>query len=206
MIKALCNEVSESRLNVLVNSTNTATIIRYAPTNMTSYFAVRLVCINFPLKSEVSRFSQNDIRALLHLNSEGDRTYKIGFPGLLMSDSRIVICHNELAGEIISNLFLESKKILSDHVSTFKYNIEIPHKRSERLNDSNCLYGNSNSYKQKYACENILFQPSQKTLHQQTKVLLQKLKRKGRRLLKKSLTLEPIKTKEIKIWKTLVNG
>lgn len=197
LINPLCLTVKDSYLHTHFSSTDTVTIIRYAPIHLPGYYAIRCVLIK---EDEINPIFDipKYVRAIMFHNSVGLCAYKTSVPNMELLDSRLVICHKEFIGEILLNSFKEIRELkFNDNILGFgNYNIDIPYRRCDGLCESKYLYGTHHLKWHKSTSiirENLLASSSEKILYFETTTLLQKLKRKGRRLLKNSITLEPIK-------------
>lgn len=202
IIKIFCKDIPGSFLHCIVNGTQSITIIRYAQLADSDLCAVRILYFKpcetthpstLPFYITEEHGFENLIRTILKTYSTGDRVLNTYFNDLCMSDSRLIVCHKESLSEIIVKMIENIKFSLSIHpVPTYSpVVINSPFIRPSILNDCNFLYGH-NGEEYKFMIPRVLSMTDSKILQHDINIWRNKLKRKGRRLLLKSITLEPI--------------
>jgi hypothetical protein len=212
----LCKEVPGSYLHCDITSTDTITIIRYTTLEKhPDYCALRIVLFKrlkiIPPEASTTTilnglFEMNIIRRLLFHYSNGQHTYKTYVDDFLMIDSRVKVCHKESLSEIILRTMINEVKELIPYstpegaIVTGKSNYvakckemycDSPSIRPEVINDCNSLYGTKDDANP-YRKDRFLSDTDFKLLQHDVNIWRNKLKRKGRRLLLKSITSEPL--------------
>lgn len=191
MTKIFCEPVQGSFLHVNISSKRIVTIIRYAYIN--NYAVGRIFKLNF---TEFKRFKNNldhvdafsnIYKLIIYENSLVHQrgSFHTGLNGRC-SDSRVFICHKEALLWAISDCNI----IMGNYFSTDK-----PWTKANRANTCEILYGNYRNVKplenKFHNLADFLHNNEIIELNRKTNSWLSSLKRKGRRLLKHSMVIDP---------------
>jgi len=202
-LNPLTKEVEGSFLHV-ITGTQTETVIRYAKFNAESnYYVIRIVM--FHAKSSFKKTSNpfgialdtnSAIREILFHFSSRDFPCASQIDDIQIIDSKPIICHKDGLSEVILktyNSMLNFHKSIKNRInepvpiprSLIPSNSDTPISSCE-LTRSNSLYGKEEGY----TYDHYIGERDLKALQYDVNSWLQKLKRKGRRLLTKSLYLD----------------
>lgn len=212
IVNSLCEDVFGSFLHVTINNKGWTTIIRYSKlkTNLShDYCLLRILCLKDTPTLSTQKLSDKMLREVLYHNSRTKQPYSTYFKDFYMVDTTPIICHKELLAPIIlkTSEYIENSLNNKNEDNLYRL-LQISSHLSESLNfvfpdkttDCESLYGSiynniTNSLEQTrriFLLSPEINQASFKILEKKVNNWKAQIKRKGRRELKKSLTLKPI--------------
>ncbi len=205
VVNSLCRDVPGSFLHCHINGTGWVTIIRYSKlkTNLSQdYCLLRIVVFKKQKHKDNIIFDEYALRNFLYDYSSKHQTYCNSVNNTKFIDTTPIICNKELLTSIITQVMhcLESSiKIKSNLPHILKISLELQNSLyftySDRSTECSSLYGeriksDGNRFMSFHTPE--ITQSSFAVLESRVNDWKQKFNRKERRLLKKSLTLNPI--------------
>jgi len=200
-ISPVCKVVPNSALHMCICGTYTATIIRYAPlTPESNIFIIRALRISkvrkeyLYINDTLPSTDNNFLRETLYAVANAKHTVKIMLQGKMkiqLLDSTVYACHKESLGELIikfSKDFNNVQKIKYQFQLSDCEEIVAPYHKI-LLDECVLLYGQYNTEHQLIRHTTHISDHHLKALKRDINNYLKTLKRKGRRLLSKSIHL-----------------